>query len=113
EAEKLQRFHERDPERALLEQAERQPARPREGGQEQRVEPDGEARGKAPERSGAGAAFPEYSTQDRRSELRDRGERDETDRNERIRLAGHSEVHVAQDEDQNDGATPYAKQESE
>ena len=94
-----------------LEQADRQPARARERGQQQRVEPDGEARGKAAERPGAGAAFPEYSAQDRRSELRDRGERDETDRNERIRLAGDPEVQVAQNEDQHDGAAPYAKQE--
>ena len=47
EAEQLQRLEQLDAERALLEQADRQPARARERRQQQRVEPDREAGGEA------------------------------------------------------------------
>ena len=95
EAEELLRLQQRDAEEAVGEEARGQPARLGEGGQEQRVPPHRETGGEARERAGAGGAAPVDAAEDRRRELRHRGEGDEADRDERVRLAGHAEVDVA------------------
>ena len=111
EAEERERLQERDAARAVLEQADRQPARTRERGQEQRIEPHDEARDQPGERAFARAALPEDAAQHRRGELRHRRKRDQADRDERIGLAGELEVQIAEQQDEHDRAAADAEQE--
>ena len=112
ESEQLQRLEQLDAERALIEQTDRQPSGSGQSRQKQRIEPDGEAREQPAQRSGASAAFPEYAPEYRRRELRDRGKRNQADRNQRVGFAGQLEVKVAEQQNEHDGATPYAEQQS-
>ena len=98
------------PNDALRQERDRQPAGLGERGQQQRVEPDQEAGGEPAHRAGARAAFPEDAADDRGRELRDGRERDEADRDQRVRFAGEVEVEVAQHQDQDDRAAPDAEQ---
>ena len=90
-------------ERPLGEEAGRQPARPGEGGEQQRVGPDREAAQQPGHRAGAGGAAPVEAAQDGRRELRHRGEGDEADGHQGVGLAGDPEVDVGQQQDGGDG----------
>ena len=112
EAEERERLQQVDSERPAVEQRSRQPARARERRQHQGVEPDAEAGGEAPERASTRAALPEDAAQHHGRELGDRSERDEADRDQRVRLAGDAEVEVAEQEDEHDRPAPDAEQET-
>ena len=66
----------------------------------------------AAEGAGAGAAAPVDAAEERRGELRDGGEADEADRDERVGLAGDAEVEVAEHEHGDDGGAADVEQEA-
>ena len=62
------------------------------------------------DRAGPRRLLPVQPAEHRRRELRDRRERDQPDRHQRIRLAGEPEVGVAEQQDRDDCGPPDAEQ---
>ena len=112
EPEQRVRLEQRDAERPLVQEADRQPARLGERRQQQRVEPDGESGAEPRERARARGALPVDAADGRRRELRDRREGDEADRHQRVGFAGETEVEVAEQHDRDDRAAADAEQQA-
>ncbi|HSC62484.1 MAG TPA: hypothetical protein VLD35_02540 [Caldimonas sp.] len=108
--EQLLGFEQRDPEQPLGHEARRHPARLGDRRQHQRVDPEREAGAEAGERAGPRAAFPVHAAEQRGRELRDRGEADQADADERVRLARDPEVQVAEQQQRDDHAAADAEQ---
>ena len=103
----LQEF---DAEGALLQETQGQPARLGEGGDQQGVEPDGEARRQPRQGPAPGAAPPIETGDDGRGELGDGGKADEADAHQGIGIPGQPVIEVTQQQDGDDGPAPDAQQ---
>jgi len=106
EPEELLRPEQRDPEQSVREEAGGQPPRLREGREHERVRPHREAGRQPGDGSRPRRPLPVDPAEDGRRELRHRRERDEADRDERVRLARGAEVDVPEQEDDRDGEAP-------
>jgi hypothetical protein len=111
EAEEGVGLQERNAERPLIDELERQPAGAGERGQQKRVGPQEEAAADGDEGRRRAGAPPEQAEQDGRKELGDGGEGDESDGDERIAFADQPHVEIAEQQQEWDRHPPNLEQE--
>ncbi len=79
------------------------------GGEQQRIAPGEDADGHAGDRAGRGGPSPQQAAEERRRELRHRGEGEEADRGE-LRLGGGAVVEIGQQQDHDDRGAAHLEQ---